>query len=207
MSAHKASRFNKLAQQNGWETKWRQRENWAFAEVVATRGAESITISWENNQLNGPPIYRFHDMERKLHSRLVAERKLAAPKPDLDQYKRHQRSAAVASRGTGDPSATSNGLAEQEYDLPFDPDADPDSVILKAVRGNVLVWRSSVSGVVESCLVPWRIQDQGKVRVMNTDTKNVFFLASSSSGQDYLSFMDSEGRFRAVRLKSIMGVV
>lgn len=206
MSVSKANRFIEIAKQNGWETAWnihnREEEN---VVVVATRKAESIQIEWANNQLSYSPKYKFHEMERKIHSRKDAEKILRRMKPDLDQYHRFQRSSGNASISVG---GAQERPSETEYTLPFDPDLDDDSTILKRIRGNTIIFRNNLTGEVESVIVPWKVSGgKNGIRVMNVDLTNVFYLATSESGRDYLSFMDMEGRFRAVHLDRLIGVV
>lgn len=196
MSVHKANRFIRKAKEGGWETSYKilSKEN-AAIQVIATRGSEKIVIEWANNQLAYSPEYHLHEMQLKIHSRLDAERKLSALKPDYDQYRRWQR----RSRGK-----VSTETAELEVSLPFDIEKDSDSVILKAIRGNTIIFKNSISGETESCFVPFRSSD-GKV--FNYDTNNVFFLAESNEGRVWLSFMDGNGCFRAVHLDRLVGVV
>lgn len=201
----KANRFIKVAKESGWETKWESGENFGWVNVIATRGAESIEISWQDNTLTGSPIYKFHEMVRKIHSRLDAERTLQRTKPDVEAYQRYQRSQRANPAGNGTPVAAST--SDLELGLPFDIENDPDSVILKAIRGNTILWRNSITGQMERCWVPWKVSTKKGWQLYNVDLENVFFLASSSDGKDYLSFMDANGHFRAVHLEAIKSVV
>lgn len=201
----KAERFIAIAEEAGWQTKWTRAADWIWIKVVATRGAEWLQIEWQNNQLSYSPMYRFHEMDRKIHSRLDAERVLQATKPDIAAYQRWQR----ANRNTAPVAAATQPESElpHDYMLPFDIHEDPDSVILKAIRGNTLLWKNEFTKEVDSVWVPWRVSDGKRLRVYNADTENVFYLAGSSTGRDYVSFMDANGKFRAVHLDAIIGVV
>lgn len=215
MSVNKANRFILKAKENGWETRYKilSAED-AVIRVTATRGNEKIVIEWAGNQLSYSPEYHLHEMQLKIHSRLDAERKLVQVKPDYEQYHRWQRKTRNSSKlkdsyDPNDPLGEGfQGDGDVRPDLPFDPETDDDSTILKAIRGNTLVFRNSISGNLERILVPWRMSG-GKdgVRVFNYDLVNVFYLATSASGRDYVSFMDSNGVFRAVHLDRLIGVV
>lgn len=204
----KANDFIRHAQENGWKTKYRINQAEDFAEVTCTRNAEELIIGWTQNQLNEPPRYKLHGVEARLHSAAVARRHIQATKPDLDLYQRRARAAKAKQAGNGTPQPTSSSTSELEIALPFDPETDPDSVILKAIRGNVLIWRNSITNDLEREFVPHKVADGKKgVRVFNWDTENVFYLASSSTGRDYLTFMTVQGHFRSVALDAMVGVV
>lgn len=213
-SVEKANKFIKEAERHGWATKWKKlsSQDGGFFRVTATRKAETIVIEWAGNQLNGSPLYRLHDMDLKIHSTKDAYRKLAATKPDMDQYHKWQRRSKPKPVGlpvAGHGNDVSEPVADIAISLPFDIDEDPDSVILKAIRGNTIVYKNSYTGEAESVHVPWRIKDgRGGVRVFNHDTENVFYLAvGETTGRAFVSFMDSNGQFRAVHLDRLIGVV
>lgn len=213
-SVGKANSFMKIAQSCGWETKWKASDDYEWVEVTATRGGEKVVITWMSNQLNGPPEYTFNGVLTKLHSAAVAKRTVQAVKPDLDAYKRRSKRASAKLAQAGTPTENSSGASEpspldpSEYTLPFDIREDPDSVILKAIRGNTLIWRNSMTGQYESEFVPHKIADgRNGAKVFNWDLENVFYLASSSTGRDYVSYMNINGVFRAVALEALIGVV
>jgi hypothetical protein len=209
VSVHKANRFIRAAKAGGWSTKYQilSKANQAI-QVVATRGPEKIVIEWANNQLAYSPEYHLHDMQLKIHSRLDAERRLALVKPDMEQYRKWQQRSRNSSKKFVAEDLTPEELQELQEDilasLPFDIKDDSDATILKAIRGNTLVFRNSISGTVETCHVPFRSSD-GKV--FNYDTENVFFLADNEEGRSWLSFMDANGCFRAVHLDRLIAVV
>lgn len=203
MSLNKANKFIDSAKANGWRTKWECDEEHTWFRVTAERGPETLVIEWQNGQLAYSPEYRLHEMELKVHSTKDSYRLLEAIKPDMDRYVKWQSRQRAANRRLGGEAA---GISEGEveYDLPFDIEKDPDSVILKAIRGNTIIWKNSISGTVESCFVPWKTSD-GKT--FNWDLENVFYLAEGeTTGKAYLSFMDSNGQFRAVHLEALIGV-
>ena len=209
MSVHKANRFIRCAKQNGWEVKYviLSKKDEAI-RVTATRGPEKIVIEWTNNQLAYSPEYHLHEMQLKIHSRKDAERKLEQVKPDLEQYRRWQRRGrrnAAAKLAAVGPNGISTEGVEEEFlvALPFDIKEDSDSTILKAIRGNTIIYKNSISGDHESVFVPF--VSGGKM--FNHDTENVFFLAENEQGRAWLSFMDANGCFRAVHLDRLIGVV
>ena len=215
-TVNKANRFIRTAKEAGWETKYAilSAED-AVINVTAVRGPEKIVIEWAMNQLTGSPEYHLHEMQLKIHSRLDAERKLQG-KPDYDKYRQWQnRSRGKKLDDSFDPKDPLGEGSQRSWQnalknrvLPFDPDTDDDATILKAIRGNTLVFVNSISGTVERVLVPWRMSGgRNGVRVFNYDTKNVFFLEDSVKGRTYISFMDPNGVFRAVHLDRLVGVV
>ena len=216
MSVNKANRFIRTAKSGGWTTRYKiLNADDAAIQVVAKRGPETVTIEWHDNYLSGSPIYELHDMRLKIHSRKDAERILVRPKPDMERYRKWQQrnrhkapapgQAPGASMGEPDSAISEDQLREMYADsLPFDIKEDPDSVILKAVRGSTIIFRNSVSGLVESEFVPFKVSD-GKV--FNYDTENVFYLAENEEGRAFISFMNSNGCFRAVHLDRILAVV
>lgn len=202
-SAGKANNFMKHAQSYDWKTTWEADEDYEWVEVTAVRGSEKIIITWMNNQLNCPPVYVLSGMKTTLHSAAVAKRTVEAARPD---YESHHKRVKLSKARQGTPKDSSNTPESSDYTLPFSIE-DDDSTILKAIRGNTIVWRNSMTGEYESELVPHRISDGKGVRVFNWDTKHVFYLAESPSGREYLSFMNLNGVFRAVALESLVGVL
>ncbi|UVK63855.1 hypothetical protein SEA_LILYPAD_51 [Gordonia phage LilyPad] len=206
MSLEKANKFIKTARENGWGTSWQCDEEHTWFRVTATRGPETIVIEWQNRQLAFSPTYRLHEMQVKVHSTADAYRLLNAVKPDMDRYVKWQsRQRATNRRLNGEAEGVSEPATNVEYELPFDIHEDEDSTILKAIRGSTIVWRNSISGVVEQCFVPYKTSDN---KVFNWDRNNVFYLAEGeTTGKAYVSFMDSNGQFRAVHLEALIGVV
>ncbi|AOE44861.1 hypothetical protein BI084_gp49 [Gordonia phage Terapin] len=206
MSLEKANKFIGTARESGWQTKWNCDEEHTWFRVTATRGPETLVIEWQNRQLAFSPSYQLHEMKVKVHSTKDAYRLVQAPKPDMDRYVKWQsRQRATNRRLNGEAAAMSEPAENVEYELPFDIHEDEDSTILKAIRGNTIVWRNSISKTVESCFVPYRTSDN---KIFNWDLQNVFYLAEGeTTGKSYLSFMDSNGQFRAVHLEALIGVV
>lgn len=210
-SVSKANDFMRLANSSGWKPSWSASKDHEFVEVTAVRGSEKIVIEWMSNQLNCPPKYSYNGVVTGLHSAAVAKRTLQAAKPDIEAFRRRSRAAAAKLR-VQTPLAPSSSttdtvpepvVEEDYYSLPFDIHSDSDGTILKAIRGNTIVWRNSITGNHESEFVPYKAGD----RVFNYDLKNVFYLAQANTGRDYLSFMNINGVFRAVALEALVGVV
>lgn len=205
-SVGKANGFMEVCKASGWETKWKAANNYEFVEVTATRGGEKVVIAWINNQLNGPPEYFFNGVLTKLHSAAVAKRTVQAAKPDIAAYQRRARRTATVAGAPGTAPESSSAPLEidpTEYTLPFNIHEDLDSVILKAIRGNTIIWRNSMTRAIMSEYVPHKAGD----KVFNWDTKNVFYLATTESGRDYVSYMNVNGVFRAVALETLVGVI
>lgn len=208
MSVNKANRFIRAAKAGGWSTRYFViSPQDLHIKVTATRGPEKLVIEWHDNTLGGSPLYSFHEMTLKVHSRKDAERILSRIKPDMDQYQKWQKRNRPK---TEDPLSSDEGFSEAEVRakyadlLPFNIHEDTDATILKAIRGNTVMFRNSISGNVESEFVPFKTSDG---RVFNYDTENVFFLSENAEGRGFLSFMNSNGVFRSVHLDRILAVV
>ena len=162
----------------------------------------------DEQQLNGPGTHTFHGISVGLSSALNAKRALQAARPELEAFERRRKIATNKAR-VNNPSSEGSSTAESplnmddEHTLPFDIAQDSDGVILRAIRGNTLVWRNSMTNSLETEFVPHKTGD----RVFNWDLKNVFYLAQSDSGRDYVSFMNINGVFRAVALEALVGVI
>lgn len=205
-SVGKANAFMKVCKDNSWQTKWKASESREWVEVTATRDSEQIVIAWNEDQLMGPPQYTLNGYTRGLHSAAVAKRTVQQLKPALDDFKRAARKAS-GQLAKATENSTVPVAAPITYSLPFDVETSPDEVILKAVRGNTVVWRNRLTGQLESEFVPHKISDGHGVKVFNWDTERVFYLAEANSGRAYLSFMTTNGVFRAVALETLVGVV
>lgn len=207
-SVGKANAFISIAKENGWASTWSASEDREYVEVTATRGGEKVVVAWMSNQLNGPGTHTFHGISVGLSSALNAKRALQAARPDLEAFERRRKIATNKAR-VNNPSSEGSSTAESplnmddEHTLPFDIAQDSDGVILRAIRGNTLVWRNSMTNSLETEFVPHKTGD----RVFNWDLKNVFYLAQSDSGRDYVSFMNINGVFRAVALEALVGVI
>ncbi len=206
MSVEKANSLIEVAKENGWAVKW-QILNHDDENIVVevTRNAEWLEIEWNNRQLAKSAKYRFHEMELVVNNASAAKKILRRMKPDVEQYHKWQR--RNRSRKMEDEPVGEEAMPT-DYVLPFDPDLDDDVTILKRIRGNTILFKNTKTGEMESVMVPWKVSGgKNGIRVMNIDRENVFYLATSKDGRDFLSFMDMEGRFRAVHLDRLIGVV
>lgn len=192
----------KIAKEHGWTGSIEVCHDSDMATLEATRDGEWIQVVWVANQLNGPPKYTFNGQPSNLHSAAVAKRVLTG-KPDVEAYmkRRRRKDAAptvpqITSSEQEEPSEA-GPIEITQHQLPFEINVTPDNKILKEIRGSTLIWYNSISGTAESCRVP---VDK------NRDLENVFFIAESSKGRAYVSFMDPNGVFRAVGLDAILQV-
>lgn len=198
-AAQKAGDFIQLLKANGWKGKLDLDEKNDWAKIFANRDQERLEIGWCDNQLIGPPKYEFAGTTANLHSAAVARKHVTASKPDMSIYlKRKRRRVRAVQRASQNNSSS----AEVEFDttqheLPFDIDESTDKEILFAIRGSTLIWKNTLTGMPESEYVP---------REMNRDLNNTFYVAESSQGRAYVSFMTSGGVFRAVALEQILQV-
>lgn len=205
MGKSKALKFESKAHEFGWETKEFINEldgmRWT---ITVTRGDESLCCWWDDKSMLEAPIYRLGAYENRPRNLAAAMRVLEA-KPDITKaYKRIKsgstRQANPEPRGDAlDGEGPEMGVVAGtvRYELPFSIETDPDSVILKELRGARLVYLNEISGAAEITSIP---------RDKNYDLEDTFYLTESSAGRAYVSFMDGLGMFRAVHLDSILQV-
>lgn len=192
-SIQKAGDFIKLLKLHGWKGKFDKDSITDYAKIWAKREAEQLEISWINNQLTGPPKYWLADTEMNLHSAAVA-RRIVTGQPDMQAYLKRRRRKAKVQRAEGDSDSPTQETFRHE--LPFTPESS-DKEILRAIRGSTIIWKNRISGLPESAFVP---------KDSNRDLNNVFYVAESSEGRPFVSFISQEGTFRAVALDSILQV-
>lgn len=195
MSAEsKAKKFCIEAERHGWSHKVDMRDD--EAHVTCTRHGEQLYIWWRENSLIETPKYTFNGRTISTHNAAGAYRQLSA-KPDFKKaYRRSSKIKVVEAKET--PII--------RHPLPFDIHGSTDKEILREIRGSRVTWLNRQTGLAESTVVPYRVQRSGRVILMNTDLVNVFYLATGNNDRDYVSFMDGEGRFRAVYLDNILQV-
>lgn len=200
MSAEtKAKKFVTEAERHGWEHKIEIKGD--EAHVYCTREAERLYIWWrgDTGKLIETPKYTFGGHTISTHNAAGAYRQLAA-KPDLSKvYRRSQRIRISSGEEEGE-------IPVVRHTLPFDIDESSDKEILREIRGSRLTWLNRQTGMAEMAQVPYKVTRSGSVILMNTDLKNVFYLAAGNDDRAYVSFMDGEGRFRAVYLDNILQV-
>lgn len=201
MDHKKAQKFIDDAAKHGWESKSEVRGN--ETHVISTRGGEQIHIWWVGNALTSSPQYSYMGRTVGTHNTAGAYRRLEG-KPSVIKHTRKS-----ARRQRVDPTFVKLQVEEEgavRHELPFDLDESPKSEILKCIRGNNISWFNSRTGVVETCLVPYKVSGKNGVRLFNVDLKNVFYIKANNSGRRYVSFMDGNGTFRAVYLDAILQV-
>lgn len=204
-SLGKAMKFIELMKKNGWKGSLKRDDPNDYACLIAHRGDERLEISWTANQLTFPPKYEFAGTRANLHSAAVARRHIEANGPDIKLYmKRRRRKVRVARKpvATSMPRQNSKGddvavPAFEQHTLPFDIHESSDKEILRVIRGSQLIWINRLTGQPESAHVPVNL---------NRDLQNTFFLADNAKGRTFVSFMSSEGVFRAVYLDAILQV-
>jgi hypothetical protein len=191
----KAGAFVQILKENGWKGKIDADEKNDYAKIFAHRDQEKLEIEWYGNQLVGPPKYEFAGTVAKLHSAAVA-RKHVRGRPDVQLYIKRKRRHARAAKNN-----SSNGAPVEidvtQHELPFDIETSTDKEILRVLRGSTIVWKNRFTGLPESEYIS---------RERNRDLTNVFYIAESSKGRPYVSFMTDQGVFRAVGLDVILQV-
>lgn len=194
----KAQKFCEEAHANGWTTKIEQRND-DEVHVEAERNSERITIFWRGNSLVETPFHYFMGQQKSLHNKATATRQLSL-KPNPKGFRQGARQKIVDLKLTPmsgdfkDAELIDQETLEQiRQPLPFDPDNDTDSTILKALRGSTVVFVNRLSGRGESVHIP---------RDLNMN-RNHFFLEDSVDGETYVSFLSASG-FRSIYLNSIV---
>lgn len=201
-TVNKANKFIEKCEELGWSARWRIVAEDSI-QVTSKRLNEKIEIEWTDGKLAVSPIYWIADFRRILGNASACIKTMSLSKPDMDPYYRWQR--AQKKNSPAQPEGeTPVEIDTSEYTLPFDIVESEDSEILKAIRGNTIIYRNSISGAIESEFVPYRTSDD---KIFNWDLNNVFFLAESSEGRAFVSFMNSNGVFRCVHLDRLIGVV
>lgn len=191
----KANDFVKLLTANGWTGKKEYDPEHDWVMVYAERGPEKLEIGWCDDVILGPPKYEFAGTVANLHSRKIAADHVKASKPDMTMYLLRQKRKARAARAM--PVDGQPPVELTKHELPFDIHNSTDREILLAIRGSKIVWKNSFTGMPEEEFIP---------RERNRDLTNVFYVAESSKGRPYVSFMTDQGVFRAVALEQILQV-
>lgn len=192
-SQAKADKFAKVARENGWTVKVEpEPDDPDIVDVFCERGEERIHIYWQDNSLIESPTYKFQGYEISLHNAAGATRRLAE-KPDPRKVFRKRRSP----KGDDDMAgALSPGeIAAMRHPLPFDQYEDPDSVILKALRGKTLVVVNTISSKVETIHVPTN---------RNRNRQNIY-LTEGRNDRLIFNFL-SDINYRAVAVDNILQI-
>ena len=195
-SEGKARKFAGQAEANGWIVTVTDAGDDRF-DVRCVRGDEIIEIFWVANSLTETPKYTLAGRTTSLHNAAGATRQLSM-KPDLNKvYKKSRRVTPTKVQVEAGETTDGGAIPVVRHELPFDIWESSDREILRACRGSRIVWLNKTIGTAEVAHIP---------KQSNLDLKNTFFIAESSAGKPYLSFMDELGRFRAVHLENILQV-
>lgn len=192
-SMDKAKKFAKAAQENGWTVKIDfDEEDPDLVDVYCDRGDEHIYIFWQDNCLIETPKYKFQGYEISLHNTAGATRRLAE-KPDPRKVLKRRRRKATDE--VADGSLSPEEVAALRHPLPFDQYEDPDSVILKALRGKTLVVLNSISQKVENIHVP----------TSRNRSKSNIYLTEGHEDRLVFNFL-SDTCYRAVAVDNILQI-
>lgn len=192
-SQSKADKFAAKAREHGWTVAVQpEPDDPDIVDVFCERGEEKIHIYWQDNSLIEAPTYKFQGYEVSLHNAAGATRRLAE-KPDPRKVLRKRRSL----KGDDDMAGA---LSQEEIDamrhpLPFDQYEDPDSVILKALRGKTLVVINTISSKVEAIHVP---------TARNRSRDNIY-LTEGKDDRLIFNFL-SDTCYRAVAVDNILQI-
>lgn len=192
-SQSKADKFAKIAQSEGWTVKVEpEPDDPDIVDVYCDRGEEQIHIFWQDNSLIESPTYKFQGYEISLHNAAGATRRLAE-KPDPRKVLRKRRNKGDDDMADG--SLTEEDIAAMRHPLPFDQWEDPDSVILKALRGKTLVVLNTISMKVENIHVP----------VTRNRNKQNIHLSEGHNDRLVFNFL-SDTCYRAVAVDNILQI-
>lgn len=196
----KAEAFLDICKFYGWKGSYILDHDDDFAKVEVSRGGETLMIQWMENQLMEAPHYSLGGIKSRLHDAATARRTLAG-KPDMDLYlKRQRRANRVAAQVASTTENKSDVVLvdEIEPNLPFDINEEGvDADVLRLCRGSTLVWKSRFTGAAQMEFIP---VDQ------NRNLQDVYYIGESSQGRPYLSFMTTQGIFRAVAFDQMLQV-
>ena len=192
-SLSKAQKFGKIAKENGWTVQIEvEPDDPDIVDVFCERGDEKIHIFWQDNSLIEAPTYKFQGYEVSLHNAAGATRRLAE-KPDARKVLKKRRSRQADASHDG--SLSPEDIAAMRHPLPFDQYEDPDSVILKALRGSTLVVINTISNKVEAIPVPTS---------RNRNKQNIY-LTEGHDDRLIFNFL-SDTCYRAVAVDNILQV-
>lgn len=194
-SQSKADKFAATARENGWTAKVEaEPDDPDIVDVFCERGEEQIHIYWQDNSLIEAPTYKFQGYEISLHNAATATRRLAE-KPDPRKVLRKRRKTSEGEEDGMAGALTEEEIAAMRHPLPFDQDEDPDSVILKALRGKVLTVVNSISQKVEHIHVP---------TARNRNKQNIY-LSEGHENRLVFNFL-SDTCYRAVAVDNILQI-
>lgn len=165
--------------------------------LAAVRGAESMLITWVNGGLQHPLTYSLAGVRDVKLRNVAAALKQMAEQPNY--------STSRARR----PTVDTDGEEIPREALPFEMD-DDDAVIIRAVRGKVIIWKNSMVDQYERGQVPPPMRLEvpdgkgGKKRILRT-SRNIY-LTTSAAGRRILTFPAVNEQFRSVGLDAIVAI-
>lgn len=182
--ARARARIDDAAEKYGWLIDEAETDH-----LVITRSGERLEIRWRDRRVVEAPTYTLLGYEKGLSSTSNLVRVMERTGPSQSELRKAYRKKPVVEDGEFDPG-------NFERNLPFDPeDADEDHV-KKATMGSGLVWMNEVSGQAEQEYVP-KVRNQGSEH---------FYVSRSRGGEPYLSFLNGDGKFRAVSLVRLLRI-
>lgn len=210
-SQQKADAFTKEAEANGWTVEHSYGAGGTEHVIVdCVRDDEHINIFWDHNRLLETPKYTFSGVTTSLHNQATATRQLSK-KPDLERaYKRKARLQVPPP--SGDPSEAP-AIPLTRHSLPFDIWESTDKEILRALRGNTIIYLNQQLGYAEAVHV-------SKLLNMNLRHYNLSqageppwlpdgYLLDPEGGRPMVNFIAMDGyskSFRSVALENILQV-
>lgn len=192
-SQSKADKFASVATANGWTVVVQaEPDDPDIVDVFCERGDEKIHIYWQDNSLIEAPTYKFQGYEVSLHNAAGATRRLAE-KPDPRKVLRKRRSARGEDEMAG--ALSPEEIEAMRHPLPFDQYEDPDSIILKALRGKTLTVINTISNKIENIHVP---------TARNRNKQNIH-LTEGHEDRLIFNFL-SDTSYRAVAVDNILQI-
>lgn len=158
----------------------------AVSEVTATRGQETIWVSWQDGKLvnkSGAPMATYALGSRTVVVRNASEAlKLAA----------RDANAAAAAQPQARSMRPKADRSDAPVRLPFDPKAALDEDVITALLGTQVQWRNSLSDGIETAWMP------GTARELE--------IQDGSDGDRTIKFCCRSGMYRAFRLSALVRV-
>ena len=212
-SQQKADAFQKEAENNGWTVECSFGDGPDHVIVDCRRGDEHINIFWIQNTLTETPKYTLAGTTTSLHNKATATRQLSL-KPNLERaYKRstpRRAQQGIGAVSDSSESAPADALPIVRHPLPFDLWESTDKEILKALRGNKIVYLNTILGYAQAVMIHKQLNMNllhfNIVQAGEKPARPTGQLLDPEGGRPILNFVTVEG-FKSVAIEQILQVV
>lgn len=203
-SPSKPRRFADDAEAAGWSVEKIRDAATKHKTVRATRGVETLELSWtSNDQFVYPGRYAHAKNARSVRNASEGRKLLGATAIE---------NAPISIRQA--PGLAGPNARQLNRKVPFDPETEEAAIVIAKIRGRKLVWRNALSNGYEEGRVPPEIR-QAKVKgspgefreIIDTTTFISNSKAEGTLGRRILSFCDETGEgYRALFLDALVQV-